>query len=124
MDPTGLDISEHGSDLVPFQLSAALGPHLQRCCLLCRLYALPYCTTVAPPDAYGTAPAPPQYAAAASGHADAAPATDGSYCSVPAPLGLGFHDAARPCRSPPTPAGFATSRAARSVASTKEQKAG
>ena len=124
MDPTGLDISEQSNRAVTFELSVALASLYQRYALLCRLYALSYCTSVAPPHAYEPAPAPPPDAAAASGHTDAASTALWPRRAASASLGAGFHGSARSCRSSPALAGFAAGRSIGSDTATEEPQAG
>ena len=123
MDPTGLDISDQSTRAVTFELSVALASLRQRYDLLCRLYALSYCTSAAPPHAYEPAPAPSPDAAVASGHTDAAPAALWPRRAASAPLGTRFYDSARSCRSSPALAGFAAGRSIGSDTSTQEPKA-
>lgn len=119
MDPNGLDISEQSSWAVLLTLYSALALHPQRIGVLCRLYALPYCTPAAPPVTYEPAPASSQYAVVASGHANAPPDATRARYHVAALCKPRLYDSARPCRSSPALAGFATaSRDARSHTST------
>ncbi len=114
MDPNGLDISEQSKLVLSSILDTALLAHFPQYGVLCRLYALPYCTPAAPPNApNGSAPASSQHAAAASCHADA-PVAARPRPHAAALLGPRLYDAARSCGSSATPALFAASRVARS----------
>ena len=67
----GLDgLSEKSNPLLLSRLCCSLPPQLLQLAVLCRLYALSYCTPPAPPPVYGSASTLSQHAASTSSHAN------------------------------------------------------
>ena len=114
----GLDgLSEKSNPLLLSRLCCPLPSQLLQSAVLCRLYAISYCTPPAPPPVSGSASTLSQHAASTSSHAN-----------EPVSVRPGDHDScfkprlcirpARTCGSPAAPAGSAAPRDARSSTTT------